>query len=226
MNDKIIMLFKDEGGEFISPPSLFIDKLKKVKAVLFDWDGVFNDGFKTGNNEGSAFSEIDSMATNMLRYALWRINGNVPITAVMTGENNPTANHLAKRENFHVVYSRIKNKAQVFAAFCETYKCKPEEVIFFFDDILDLEVARTCGIRILIGNKSNLMLKEFVKNSSLADYITANNGCNHGLREAIELSLGLLGQFDIVVSERMVFSENYQQYISEKKKIETIHSEG
>ena len=225
MSESIIKLFVKEGGEFISPPSLFTDKLKKIKAVLFDWDGVFNDGFKSGS-EGSAFSEVDSMATNMLRYALWRINGTIPVTAVMTGENNPTANHLAKRENFHVVYSKVKNKPALFDAFCKTYNCKPEEVIFFFDDILDLEVARTCGVRILIGNSSNIMLKEFVKKSSLADYITANNGRNHGLRESIELSLGLLGQFDRVVSERMVSSENYLQYIADRKRIETIHTEG
>ena len=225
MSDSIIKLFESEGGEFISPPSLFIEKLKSIKAVLFDWDGVFNDGFKSGS-EGSAFSEVDSMATNMLRYALWRINGAIPVTAVMTGENNPTANHLAKRENFQVVYSKIKNKSALFDTFCKTYNCKPEEVIFFFDDILDLEVARKCGVRILIGNNSNLMLKEFIKKSSLADYITANNGRNHGLRESIELSIGLLGQFDNVVRERMTFSENYQKYIVDRRKIETVHVEG
>ncbi|CAN5306334.1 hypothetical protein BH09BAC3_BH09BAC3_36660 [soil metagenome] len=225
MSESIVKLFENEGGEFISPPSFFIDKLKKIKAVLFDWDGVFNDGFKSGS-EGSAFSEVDSMATNMLRYGLWRINGTIPVTAVMTGENNPTANHLAKRESFNAVFSKIKNKSAVFDIFCNNYQVRPEEVIFFFDDILDLDVARKCGVRILIGNSSNLMLKEFVKKSSLADYITANNGRNHGLRESIELSLALLGQFDNVVSERMIFSENYQQYIAERKTIETIYTEG
>ena len=70
MSEAIVKLFEKGGGEFVSPPSVFIDKLKKIKAVLFDWDGVFNDGFKRGV-DGSIFSEVDAMGTNLLRYALW-----------------------------------------------------------------------------------------------------------------------------------------------------------
>src|SRR6185436_2368860 len=102
MSDSVIKLFEKGGGEFISPPSLFIDKLKKVKAVLFDWDGVFNNGFKQGD-QGSIFSEVDAMGTNLIRFSLWRMNGVLPIAAIITGENNPAAIQLAQREKFHAV---------------------------------------------------------------------------------------------------------------------------
>ena len=46
MTKTIIRLFEKEGGEFITPPSSFIKKLKGVKAIIFDWDGVFNSGVK------------------------------------------------------------------------------------------------------------------------------------------------------------------------------------
>src|SRR5436190_10827070 len=146
MSDTVIELFEQGGGEFISPPSVFIDRLKKVKAVLFDWDGVFNNGFKQGTF-GSVFSEVDSMGTNMLRYALWRASSILPatailpVTAIITGETNPSALQLAQRESFHAVYSHIKNKGEVFARFLAEYKLQPSEVLFFFDDILDLSVA-------------------------------------------------------------------------------------
>ena len=146
MSDAVIKLFKAAGGEFVSPPSVFIDKLKKIKAVLFDWDGVFNDGFKQGN-EGSIFSEIDAMGTNLLRFALWKMNGVLPVTAIITGENNPATLQLAQRESFHAVYSRMKNKAEAFGAFTTTYGLKTDEVLFFFDDVLDLSVALQCGCR-------------------------------------------------------------------------------
>ena len=225
MSDAVIKLFKAAGGEFVSPPSVFIDKLKKIKAVLFDWDGVFNDGFKRGN-EGSIFSEIDAMGTNLLRFALWKMNGVLPVTAIITGENNPAALQLAQRESFHAVYSRMKDKAEAFGAFTTTYGLKTDEVLFFFDDVLDLSVALQCGCRIQIGRGSNPMLNQFVKNSELTDYITANDGGHHGLREAAELVMGLIGQFEDVVKNRMAFTENYQSYLAERRLTEMTHVAG
>ena len=73
--DHIIQAYQQQGGVFITPPSVLIEKLSKVKALLFDWDGVFNDGRKT-QTSGSGFSEVDSMALNMLRFSLWLIQTN------------------------------------------------------------------------------------------------------------------------------------------------------
>lgn len=225
MSEKVIALFQLGGGEFVSPPSLFSEKLNKIKAVLFDWDGVFNDGSKRGT-EGSIFSEVDSMGTNLLRYALWKRNGSLPVVAVITGENNPSALVLARREGFHFVYSRMKNKGEAFASFCSTAGCQPDEVAFYFDDVLDLEVARQCGIRIMMGRNSNPMLTQFVKEENLADYITAHDGGNHGLREGAELLMGMLDMYEDVVRNRMTYSWDYQEYLSARKKIKTIHVEG
>jgi 3-deoxy-D-manno-octulosonate 8-phosphate phosphatase (KDO 8-P phosphatase) len=224
MSDTILKLFEQGGGEFVSPPSVFAEKLRQVKAVLFDWDGVFNDGTKRGT-EGSIFSEVDSMGTNLLRYALWRLNGSLPPSAIITGENNPSAVHLAQRENFDGVYSKMKNKAQAFNSFCETHKCRPDEVLFFFDDVLDLEVARQCGARVLICRSSSVLLTKFVKDSALADYVTGHDGGHHGLREGAELIIGLLGQFDQVVSNRMAYSKDYQDYVVCRKKVTTTHTQ-
>jgi 3-deoxy-D-manno-octulosonate 8-phosphate phosphatase (KDO 8-P phosphatase) len=231
MSDAVIDLFEKGGGEFISPPSLFIDRLKRIKAVLFDWDGVFNDGFKQGTF-GSVFSEVDSMGTNMLRYALWRASSLLPatavlpVTAIITGENNPSALQLAQREGFHAVFSLMKNKGEAFARFIAEYRLQASEVLFFFDDILDLSVAQQCGARIMIGRTSTPMLTKFVKSSGMADYITAHDGGHHGLREGMELVVGLLGQFDDVVKNRMAYSENYQSYLTARRQTTTTHIEG
>ena len=220
MSEAIVKLFQSGGGEFISPPSVFIDKLRQVRAIIFDWDGVFNDGNKRGQ-DGSIFSEVDAMGTNMIRYAFWKLRGTLPIVTVMTGENNPAAQSLAQRERFHEVFFLAKNKAAIFSTFCEKYKLKEEEILFFFDDILDLEVARKCGARVMIGRKASPMLNELVKTSQLADYITGNHGGQSGLREGCELVIGLLGMYDHVVKNRMTFSEEYQTYLAARQGVET-----
>ena len=116
MIEHIVKLFENGGGEFISPPLLFSEKLKKVKLIIFDWDGVFNDGFKRGE-EGSIFSEVDAMGTNMLRYALWKYQAALPITVVIAGENNPASRALAQREHFHEVISLSRTILQPLMKF-------------------------------------------------------------------------------------------------------------
>lgn len=227
MTESFTRLFSNEtaGGVFVTPPSVFIERLSRIKAVLFDWDGVFNEGFKQGN-EGSSFSEVDAMGTNLLRYALWRKNGRLPVAAVITGENNPAAVHLSKRESFHQVYLQSKNKSAVFENFLKQYYLAPVEVAFFFDDVLDLEVATQCGLRIMISRKGTPMLKDLVISSGWADYLTGCDGAQHGLREGCELLIGSLGMFRHVVENRMGWTENYQQYLSERKLVETAVSDG
>ena len=63
MNEDI---FTSNGGKFITPTSSLKYKLSNIKAVIFDWDGVFNSGEKGGFP--SSFNEVDSMGINMLRF--------------------------------------------------------------------------------------------------------------------------------------------------------------
>jgi 3-deoxy-D-manno-octulosonate 8-phosphate phosphatase (KDO 8-P phosphatase) len=216
----VVQLFESGGGEFFTPPSVFIAKLQNIRAVLFDWDGVFNEGFKQGG-EGSTFSEVDAMGTNMLRYALWKRHNKQPIAAVITGEDNPPAQLLSKREHFQAMYFQAKNKAAVFAHFCKSHSLRPEEVLFFFDDVLDLEVARQCGARVMIARRSTPMLTTFAKANGMVDYLTGCSGGDHGLREGCELVIGLLGLYDKVIGERMVYSSDYQLYLEERQAIST-----
>ncbi len=221
MSEKIIKLFESGGGEFISPPLSFVEKLKKVKGIIFDWDGVFNDGSKKAG-EGSPFSEVDAMGSNLLRYAFRRVNGDLPKVAIVTGENNPPAQALAEREHFHELYFMAKNKGIAFGNFCEKYSLKKEEVLFFFDDVLDLGVASQCGARIMIRRKSNPMLNEYARQNGLVDYLTGNEGGRAGLREGCELVMGLLGVYDDVVRERSVFSQDYKDYVAERSRVVTM----
>lgn len=222
---EVVDLFESGGGEFFTPPSVFAAKLKAIRAVLFDWDGVFNDGFKKGE-EGSLFSEVDAMGTNMLRYALWKQHGKQPYVAVVTGEENPPSQQLAQREHFHGVYVKAKNKVKSLEHFCQAHKLKPGEILFFFDDVLDLEVARQCGARVMIARPATVLLQSFAKSHDMVDYLTGCAGSSHGLREGCEMVIGMMGQFEAVIRERMVFSTDYQQYLEERQEIATVVEQG
>ncbi|MFM7428619.1 MAG: phosphatase, partial [Flammeovirgaceae bacterium] len=93
MENSIQTLFEKAGSIFCTPAVSILQKLQSVKAFVFDWDGVFNDGTKH-NQQGSGFTEPDAMGTNMLRFSYWLKNQQLPITAIITGEENEAAHYL------------------------------------------------------------------------------------------------------------------------------------
>ncbi|MBL0127780.1 MAG: hypothetical protein IPP83_10030 [Flavobacteriales bacterium] len=38
--------FRDQGTLFLHSPEALRERLRTIRAVIFDWDGVFNDGWK------------------------------------------------------------------------------------------------------------------------------------------------------------------------------------
>ena len=207
-------------GSFISNPEVIKTKLNGIKAFVFDWDGVFNNGIK--DKEGtSPFNEVDAMGTNMLRFNYYLRNNNNPVVAIISGEQNKAAKTLAIREHFHAVYSGIKFKMEALQHLCRIFGIKPEEVAFVFDDVLDLSVAKVCGLRIMVGRQANPLLIDFAVQRNMVDYLTACSGSEHAVREAVELLTGLSGKYDEIIEHRMDFTNTYQRYLKDRNTTET-----
>src|ERR1700739_4497109 len=97
------------GATFLLPENEMKQKLRTIKAFVFDWDGVFNTGEKNGGGS-SSFNEVDSMGTNLLRFGYYLQHKQLPKTAVISGEKNETAFYFANREHFDASYFKIVNK--------------------------------------------------------------------------------------------------------------------
>lgn len=207
-------------GEFVSSPTTLKQKLKQVKAFVFDWDGVFNDGRK--NFEGhSGFSETDSMGVNMMRFSYFLQHKQLPVTAIITGENNQLAFSFAKRENLHLVYYKAANKENALMHLCEQHRISPADILFVFDDVLDFSVAKLAGVRFMIGRNANPLLHEFAAERRLVDYITKYNGNENGVREVSEIVMSMSNNFDVALELRMKYAEAYKDYITLRNKTAT-----
>ena len=208
-------MFTSLGGKFRIPISDFSKKLKNIKAFIFDWDGVFNDGVKQ-DNSGSPFSEVDSMGLNMLRFSFYLEYGFIPAIFVVTGENNQPAIQLSKREHFNGVYIKARDKKKALSHIEDSHGYLPSEIGFVFDDILDLGVAEIVSLRYYIKRDANPLLKDFISKNNIADYYTSNNGSNYAVREVCELNIGVIGNFENVVRQRIDFSPSYTEYLSKR----------
>ncbi len=215
-------LFSEQGGVFLSSPEEVSKKLDRIKAYVFDWDGVFNKGSK--NEQGSSdYNEIDSMGINMLRFSHWIRTKNSPWTAIISGEKNTASFQLCSREHFTSCYYKVAHKTDALEHLCSTLKIKPEEVAFVFDDILDLSIAPKCGLRILINRPGVSMVRNYVIEHKLADYITSGRGENYALREACEMMIGIKGFWNRVIDERVGYSPAYQEYLRERNATDTTY---
>lgn len=211
--------FLEWMGEFISPFGIIREKLHKTKALIFDWDGIFNSGAK--GTVPSNFNEIDSMGVNMMRFGFYLLHDTIPFTAIVTGENNQTAFRWATREHLDAVYFKVKDKKLIIPELKEQYQIPPEEILFVFDDILDLSLAQETGLKFLVRHRANPLFIEYCRQNKLCDYITANSGDQKAVREISELSLYAIEKFEQTIEYRTQFEGPYSNFLRLKNNLAT-----
>jgi len=218
MISEIEKIFTDLGGNFLTKPVAISNKLSKIKGILFDWDGVFNTGVK-GSGQSSTFSEIDSMGVNLLRFAIWLETKKVPFAGIITGQINDTAFELAKREHFNSVYYNFKSKNEALEHIKKDFKINPSNVVFIFDDVLDISAAKNSGLSMMIKRTSSPLLNKYVVENKLADYITGHVSKDNAIREICEMLIGMKGLYEEVIDKRIEFFEEYSLYLEQRNSI-------
>ncbi len=207
--------FAGIGGLFLRPAFQIKSNLTLIKTFIFDWDGVFNTGAKTGES-GSPYSEIDSMGINLLRFSRWLSNKKILEVFIITGENNPSAIKLAQRECYNGIFLNFKDKRRALSIIDEKYHVQKENIAVVFDDILDVGIAELCRLAFFVGRKSTPMLENYIKEKGICDYITGSGGGNYAVREVCELIMGMEGSYEKTLRQRIDFTPEYQEYLQDR----------
>ena len=164
-------------------------------------DGVFNDARK-GSDLAGYYSEIDTAGVKMLRFAHFLMHTNLAKVAIFDEQDNQLAKSWGKREMVDEVYVNARNKQQALEHFCNKHGFEPANVVYVFDDVLDVSAAKTAGIRLAVGRSNSPVFREYLREQKLVDYSSGNDGSNHAVREHCELLLMLYNKHDEVI-ERM-----------------------
>jgi 3-deoxy-D-manno-octulosonate 8-phosphate phosphatase (KDO 8-P phosphatase) len=212
------------GAErFASTPEQLAARLARCRAVLLDWDGVVGLGLK-GPGAPAAFNEIDAMGLNLLRYALWKRGGSaaIPAMAVVSGQRDPGAQALAERDHLDALYMGFLDKRPALEHLCQGRGLDPAEVLFVFDDVIDLGVAERCGARFLVARPAQPLVESFARRRGLCDYLVRAPAGGGAVREACEVALALLGMDEEVFTARGWFEEGYQRYLEERRKLPPV----
>ena len=212
-------IYTNLGGKFVTSITEIEEKLKNIKAFLFDWDGVFNNGLKE-KESSSGFHEQDVQGLSLLRFGLWlKNNHQFAQFGIISKSDNETALYLSQLEHFNHLFIKYKHKANAIKLFCEKTGIQPSEIAYFYDDVYDFSAVRLCGLKVLVRRTASPLLENYAIQHGYCDYVTGHEGGAYALREVSELFLALSGQFDSVVYNRMMFNKDYQDYISQRNMI-------
>lgn len=115
--------------------------LNKIKAVIFDVDGVLSRQTIVLSSEGEPLRTVnikDGYAIQLAQKKGVRV-------AILTGGNTPAVRKRYEGLGVEDIYMGCAVKIHTYEEFLNKYALTDEEVIYVGDDIPDYEVMRRCG---------------------------------------------------------------------------------
>ena len=112
------------------------NKIKKLKLILTDVDGVLTDGslYFTRNGEYlKKFNIKDGMGVNIL------LRNNIP-TGIVTKDRSKIVERWAKEMNISFIKMGVKQKEKALDMICKKFSLKKSEVAYIGDDVNDLSI--------------------------------------------------------------------------------------
>ena len=120
-------------------------KLKLIKLVVFDFDGVFTDGgiYLEKNSKGlRRFDVKDGLGIKLLQK-------NDFVTAIISGSNSEIIDDRSKALGIKIVRKGISCKLKALKEIQDNLNIKVDETIFLGDDINDLTVLPNVSLFIV-----------------------------------------------------------------------------
>lgn len=158
------------------------DKLRKIKFLLLDVDGVLTDGKLIYNSQGielKAFDVKDGYGLVCLKQSGVKIG-------IITAKNSRIVETRTKDLGVDELYQNVADKLIAYEDIKRKYKLKDDEIAYIGDDIPDLGVLKIVGVPIAVNDAI-----DEVKESAV--YITKKKGGNGAVREVVDLILQTRG---------------------------------
>ena len=153
-----------------------LEKLKSIKILLTDVDGVLTDGGMYYSPTGDVmkkFNARDGMGVSLLK------KHGIP-TVIVTKEKTKMVRNWAKNMNVDYLYDGIIDKEKIFEKICKKYKLTSSQIAYIGDDVNDLGLLKKVGFS-ATPNNGILQIQKIV------DYKCKKNGGDGVLREVADL---------------------------------------
>jgi 3-deoxy-D-manno-octulosonate 8-phosphate phosphatase (KDO 8-P phosphatase) len=167
-----------------------IEKIKNVRLLILDVDGVMTDGkiiIDNLGNEVKHFHVRDGHGIKMLmRYGI--------DVVLLTGRRSAVVEHRAKELGIREVHQGIHDKLSIFEEILRSKSLRYENIAFIGDDIVDVSVLKRAGFSVAVADAAE-HVKKYV------DHITKNAGGSGAVREVCEMILQAQNKWGDVVKK-------------------------
>ena len=162
-----------------------LEKLKKIKLLLLDVDGVLTDGriiYDSRGQDLKFFDVHDGLGVHLLKKSGIK-------TILITAKGSKAIKPRARDMGVEEIFENISPKSSILAKILKKYKLSADEVCFVGDDLVDLGLMKLVGFPIAVFNAAQDIKKA-------ATYITIRHGGRGAVREIAELILKSQGKWD------------------------------
>lgn len=160
------------------------NKLKDIKAFVFDVDGVFTDG--------SVYLMPDKSMCRVMNvldgYAVVKAVKNGYRICVITGGDDPMVRNRISYLGIEDYYAKSPDKLLDYEQFKSKYGLNDEEILMMGDDLPDMSIMRKVAIAACPAN-SVPQVKE------ISDYISPVYGGKGAVRDVIEQVMKVQGKW-------------------------------
>jgi len=154
------------------------NKAKKIKAIIFDVDGVLTDGGIIYDNSGmeiKRFNVKDGQIISHLKKAGF-------VVGAITGRDSQVVKNRCKELKLDFHFHGSHDKLVQYNKIKEEYNLEDEEIAYIGDDIIDLSILTRCGLS-ATPNDARSYTKKYV------DFVTPSKGGDGALRDLADLIL-------------------------------------
>lgn len=158
-----------------------IDRIKGLKLVAFDFDGVFTDGRVMVHQDGSESvicSRKDTLRLSDLQKAGLKL-------VVISKEKNPVVSARCQKMGVEC-FQGVDTKIALFKGLLEREDVGLSQAAFVGDDINDLECLEHAGVAFTVADGHPSC-------RSVADFVAPRGGGQGGVRDICDLILETLG---------------------------------
>ncbi|UCH12655.1 MAG: HAD hydrolase family protein [Candidatus Omnitrophota bacterium] len=154
------------------------EKIKKIKVLIMDIDGVLTDGRIILSSFGDELKFFD--VRDGFGLALWRKAGYK--SAIITANESSTVTRRARMLKIDKVYQKAYNKLTVYNKIKKIFKVTDGQICFIGEDLIDLPILKRIGFSCCVANAIEDIKPE-------VDYVTKKEGGRGAVREIIDLIL-------------------------------------
>ena len=151
------------------------DRLKHIRVVVLDVDGVLTDGkltFDAQGNEYKSFSVLDGFGLRKLKEQGIEI-------AIITGRSSTIVAQRAAELGIQHVHQGVAAKDVALHSILDALQLQSDQVLYVGDDEPDIPAMQLVGVAVAVANAMG-SVKE------IADFVTQKSGGEGAVREVCE----------------------------------------